>query len=379
MDISTVRQRTRLKPRRDPYWEKMDSGEYLGFRKTASVESWHVRWYDRQTRSNRHHALGEFGSVNPSDRYGLAKAAARKWLREIGEEDVFLPVTVHEVCERYAKTRPDAEQRFKQFVYHDPIANLQVRKLTRSQVLAWRKRLTEKPALVTRRKSGNTTKTRSLTTINRDMVPFRAALNLAFEREEVPTNSAWRVALKPARATSIRRNLYLDKAQRKALLKHLDPNIRLFARGLCALPFRPGALAALRVNAFDVRRSELMVEHDKTGRGRALLLPDATAELFTAAAGTKPPDAWLFTRKDGRPWQKDYWKKPIKTAAHCANLPEATTIYTLRHSTITDLVVGGLDLFTVAQVADTSIKMIEQHYGHLQKKRARDALASLVL
>lgn len=64
---------------------------------------------------------------------------------------------------------------------------------------------------------------------------------------------------------------------------------------------------------------------------------------------------------------------------HAAGLPPAATTYTLRHSTITDLVTGGLDLLTVAQLSGTSVAMIERHYGHLQRARAADALAGLVL
>jgi len=60
-----------------------------------------------------------------------------------------------------------------------------------------------------------------------------------------------------------------------------------------------------------------------------------------------------------------------------ANLPATTTAYTMRHSVITDLVVGGLDLLTVAQLSGTSVAMIERHYGHLQQDRAAAALAML--
>ena len=62
-----------------------------------------------------------------------------------------------------------------------------------------------------------------------------------------------------------------------------------------------------------------------------------------------------------------------------AGLPVATVAYTLRHSTITDLVTGGLDMFSVAQVSGTSISMIEAHYGHLQHEHARAALERLAV
>ena len=62
-----------------------------------------------------------------------------------------------------------------------------------------------------------------------------------------------------------------------------------------------------------------------------------------------------------------------------AGLPAATTAYAMRHSAITDLVTGGLDLLTVAQLSGTSVAMIEKHYGHLQADHAVAALALLAL
>ena len=84
-------------------------------------------------------------------------------------------------------------------------------------------------------------------------------------------------------------------------------------------------------------------------------------------------------RAEGKAWDKDSWKGPIKEAAHLSQLPPGTTAYTLRHSTITDLVSGGLDLLTVAQISGTSVRMIEKHYGHLRGERAAAALAGLAL
>ena len=66
-------------------------------------------------------------------------------------------------------------------------------------------------------------------------------------------------------------------------------------------------------------------------------------------------------------------------SAASANLPAGTTAYTLRHSTITDLVNGGLPLLAVTQISDTSAEMIERHYGHLARHAAAEALAALAL
>ena len=54
-----------------------------------------------------------------------------------------------------------------------------------------------------------------------------------------------------------------------------------------------------------------------------------------------------------------------------------TTAYTLRHSTITDLVTSGLPILTIAQISGTSVEMIEKHYGHLRNDAALTALEQL--
>ncbi|MEZ5740681.1 MAG: hypothetical protein R3E68_15315 [Burkholderiaceae bacterium] len=60
-------------------------------------------------------------------------------------------------------------------------------------------------------------------------------------------------------------------------------------------------------------------------------------------------------------------------------MPDKASAYTFRHSVITDLVIGGLPLLTVAQLSNTSVAMIERHYGHLNEDQATEALASLLL
>ena len=84
-------------------------------------------------------------------------------------------------------------------------------------------------------------------------------------------------------------------------------------------------------------------------------------------------------RANGKAWDKDSWKKPIASAVKAGELPAGTTAYTLRHSTITDLVSAGLPLLTIAQISGTSAEMIERHYGHLASDAAMKALGELAL
>src|SRR3546814_9305484 len=138
-------------------------------------------------------------------------------------------------------------------------------------------------------------------------------------------------------------------------------------------------MAALTAGDFDKRTSELTIGKDKAGEDRRIVIPAAAAKLLVEQSKDKLPTAPLFMRSNGKAWDKDSWKLPIAAAVAAAGLPVKATAYTLRHSTITDLVTAGLPLLTIAQISGTSAEMIEQHYGHLARGAAVKALEALAL
>ncbi|MBN8224777.1 MAG: tyrosine-type recombinase/integrase [Xanthomonadales bacterium] len=382
MDLKTVERRDKLKPRREPYWQSLSAGQYLGFRPSAGSGqgTWLARFYDPDSGKRPNRSLGDFGELPPGRRFDAAKRSAEEWFAILSRGGSAEDLTVREACERYAAGDADAAKRFPRYVYDDPVARIRLRRLREHHVKEWRARLEAMPALVTRNSSGKpVTRPRAPATVNRDMVAFRAALNAALARGEVDSALAWRRALQPTPNANGRRDLYLNKNQRRALLAELPADAQALCRGLCLLPLRPGALAALIVGDFDRVTNSLRIRLDKANADRCVLLPELTAALLKDLCRDKLPQAPLFSRADGSPWNKDAWKVPIKLAASAAALPSATTAYTLRHSTITDLVTGGLDLLTVAQISGTSVRMIEKHYGHLRADHAAAALAGLML
>lgn len=390
--LRRVKDRDALKPRRDPYWEVLSEGVYLGFRKMGASSSgtWIARWRDPRTDDKPQHALGRFDEHPESERYDLARTAALSWVAHLTGGGVKEAITIRKACERYverlarekgAASAASARERVARLVDADRIADVEVLDLRRSDLVDWRERVAALPAAVTRGKDKGerVTRPRSMVTLNRDMAVLRAALNLALEDGYASTDAAWRVALKAVKADAQRREIYLDRSERRALVEAADSEIQPFLRGLCLLPLRPGALAALRVEQFDKRRATLTIGRDKNGKARTILLPDEAAALLAEQARSKLPAAPLFARSDGRRWDKDAWKGPIKDAVIAAKLPPAASAYTLRHSTISDLVRGGLDLLSVAQISGTSVAMIEAHYGHLNRTHAAAALAGLAL
>jgi site-specific recombinase XerD len=383
-DLSKVKEREALRARREPYWQRIRPGCFIGYRPSSreGAGTWIARAYDEQARGYKLKALSNFGELPTRDRFTVAKREAELFAQQV-EAGGFVREavkTVGDACRKYAKSNLEAEGRFKRHVYADPIAAVKLEKLRRHHVAAWRQRLEERPALVSRSKDGAArTRERSPSSVNRDMTILRAALNKVLPRGAPDTDAAWQEALKPIKNADRQRTLYLDREQRRLLLRHVSVEAQPFVRALCVLPLRPGAVAGLNVGDFDKRTRELTIGNDKSGRPRRVLLPADAAELFTAQAKDKLPTATLFMRANGKRWDRDTWKAPIAVAAKLGKLPEGTTAYTLRHSTITDLVTAGLPLLTIAQISGTSAEMIERHYGHLAQERAAEALAGLAL
>lgn len=381
--IKTVEARNRLKPRREPYWEALRRGCFLGYRKmiAGSPGTWLARWRDPFTGQQSHHALGALEQLPPSDRRDAAAKLAEAWFAHRGAGGRAEAVTVGTACSEYVKhvretkgDKPadDAEARFRRWIDGDKLARVELTKLHAQHLQAWRKAMSAAPIKATDR-------ARSKAAINRDLTSLRAALNHARLRGYVTSDAAWKVELKPFKDADGRRDVYLDRKQRRALLDAAQGDVATFLRALSLVPLRPGALAALNVGDFDKRLGALRVGKDKAGRDRKIALPKATAAFFTEQSRRKLPAAPLLCRADGKRWDKDAWKHPVKAAVLAAKLPPAATAYALRHSVITDLVHSGLDTLTVAQLSGTSVAMIEKHYGHLKDEHARQALASLVL
>lgn len=383
--IDTVSAREKLTPRRNPYWHKLSTGCYVGFRlmTSDSTGTWIARYWDDAHRKQRFHSFGPLDDLPAHKRFDKAVELAREWFDHIGAGGMTKAYTVAEACAAYIKhirtekgdaAADDAQGRFDRWVLNTPLAKIELSKLKRDHIRRFRSTLINAPVTV-----GGETRERAKDTINRDMSPLRAALNRAFADGKVTTDFAWREDLKPIKNASRRRELYLDIEQRRRLISAAAPDIAAFLRGMSILPLRPGALAALKVGDFDKRLKTIKVGKDKAGADRRLTLPVAAVEFLSEQADGRPAAAPLLARADGAMWNKDSWKEPVKEAVLAAALPPEATAYTLRHSVITDLVVGGLDLLTVAQISGTSVAMIEKHYGHLRQNTAAEALAKLVL
>ena len=106
MRIDTKRGRDALAPRREPYWQKLSRGRYLGIRKlTSGHAAWVARYRDDEG-AQHYNALGELSEPFGFDQ---AKEVAESWMRNAehgvsDRHDNGTRVTVAGACLAYVQT-----------------------------------------------------------------------------------------------------------------------------------------------------------------------------------------------------------------------------------------------------------------------------------
>lgn len=374
IDKATIR--NGLEPRREPYWgAPVERGLYVGFRRLEQGGNWIARYRGEDGRQS----YQSLGPVTQANDYEAAKVAARRWQRslEAGVQTDRI-VTVADVCRDYTaalaaegreRAATDSSKRFDRIVYADPIGKLRADKLTQRHLEGWMARM--EAGEMTGRKKGLPSKA----TFNRNLTTLKAALNRAVSRREIPHDRAveWN-AIKPHKDADGRRDVYLERDQRRALLEAAEPDLRDLLSCIVLTGCRPGDPAAMLRKDYDARTGSVTFR-TKTG-ARTIPVSPAAKSLFDRLAKGKLPAAPMFT-DGGSPWTAQAWAPKVKAAVAKAKLPPETVAYTLRHCWITDAIVGGMDPVTVARLTGTSLEMISKTYGHLVQGAARETLARI--
>lgn len=381
--IIKVTDRAKLKPRRDPYWHKVAQGCFIGYRKMTTDSS--GAWSARMMIDGKQHyqTLGEFSDLKDHQCFDAATKAAQLWFGHMGAGGQNEVLTVLDACEKYIehlrrskgeKSAYESQNRINRLIKGQRIAKLELGKIRPADITQWR---ADTDGMVCTRGPGKGA-ARSPSAINRDATALRSALNYAHAEGYCTSDFAWKSKLK-VKNEDKRREVYLDRGQRKKLLDACDADLSLLVKAMTLLPVRPGALAELTVANYDKRQQVLTIAKDKVGAGRKLHLPDATAAFFADQCKNKLPGAYIFTNRDGRIWTNQTWGRLFRIAATSAGLSAEVTLYSLRHAVFTDLVVAGADLMTIAQLGGTSVLMLQKNYSHLTRDHARSALAKLAL
>ncbi|OAI45575.1 hypothetical protein AYO44_12805 [Planctomycetaceae bacterium SCGC AG-212-F19] len=142
---------------------------------------------------------------------------------------------------------------------------------------------------------------------------------------------------------------------------------------------RTSELADAVVKDTQVRSRKLVLKNHKRSRTmnepevRKIVLNDEVFAILQRHSQGKKQEDPIFTQGNGKPWNKDLLAERFRKVRELAKVRERITIYDFRHLWISEALMAGVDVFTVAKMAGTSVKMIEQTYGHLRGSHLEEA------
>jgi integrase len=381
-DLSRKRDREQLAPRREPYWQRLGAGAYLGFRR--GPDTWVVRFRGRDQKQ-------QYCSLGESLDFDEAKRLAEEWLSQCASPSVRTVKrdTLTAALETYLAdlrrhNRDDAadtaEGRFRTALdfdfkdrrYRDPFAELQLEEATQDDFLEWRDRL--RPGRLPR-------------TINRLVRAVCAGLNRAHRLGHIGNPAAWRFEQLPDEDES-ETAVFLTPVQRKGLIAAASAPAAAFLRGLELSGARPKELASATAAAFDGERLKLSHRKGRPPRlrSRYVVLDEDGVCFFKAHAKDKLPSAVLFTVDGHKPWRRHLWAAEVRAAIVVHNksargverIPTEASAYSFRHARISELLqVYGVDPLTVAAQTGTSLRMIERTYFKFIRSAMLEKLANL--
>jgi integrase len=358
----------------ETHWMTIDAGLHLGYRRARDGGQkrggkWILRWrngtYRKETFASADDTLDADGAIVLSFFQAQARARERYIVLKRGEAgSPDAPLTVKVACERYVeylkaekKTGDDTEQRLAKHVY-PLIGSVLIIDLTTAEIEK------VKRAMVRRDPDDPEVERRSKDSANRVLSMTKAALNRAFRdpTNGVHSDAAWR-RVQPFHNVGQAREVHLDQQQVKRLLNVTRGAFRhLVTAALLTGARPPHELVNLRVRDFHPDHGTLSVTDGKTGARTVTLSREATL-FFTERSAGKHPDDLLLPKDDGSSWGKNHHIRPMKDAVAKAKLPKDTTIYSLRHTHISDAIISGMPLTVLAENCGTSVAMIERNYA----------------
>lgn len=401
--------RGRLEPRKKPYFRVIEDGKHIGYYKGLRTGSWLARTFD-----GKRYVEKKLGTADDTlDVNGLdvlsftqAQAAARKWFDELAIATHGAPAgpyTVEQACKDYLA---DYKHRRGKDEYNTnlrlerikaALGEIEVRKLTASQIKKWHREMGEAGRLTRSQKVNDRgqrnrieldpkdedAKRRRLATANRMLTVLKAVLNLAFKNQEelgvsIPTQTAWQSAT-PTRAVEAPKVRHLTDAEAVRLLNACPADFREIVAAALLTGCRYGELCRLRVRDFDAHAAAIRVEISKAGKSRSIALTDEGIAHFKRLATGKGRDELLLVQADGEEWSASHQIRRIRDACEVAKIVPAISFHILRHTYGSRLAMRGAPMAVIAQqLGHSDTRMTERHYAHLAPSYVSDVVRTLL-
>ncbi len=427
--LSTRNSRLALGPRHQPYFRQIEGGAHLGYRRSTvrgRAGAWLARRYAGAGKYETEY-LGIADDIPevPADgvnvmTFDQAQAAARTWARasastyRAATASAKSPSVGDAVVEYIAfrKERDpvagrDAELRLNRHVAGAPLAAIKILALSEPSLMAWRKAVTRGG------RSKGSLKPLAPATLARLLNDVRAALSAAARKARAPAEvtTAIREGLRsPRNPDRARPKQVLANAEVRRLVATsatIDPDFGALVMVLAATGTRFSQ--AIRINVADLQpelgrvmvplsRKGSQSEKERTHVAVPLGADVITAlkPLATSRAGNEPLlMRWHLVQVKGdrtagilprwershrRPWNDAAeMTRPWQSLLAAEGLPLELVPLCLRHSSIVRGLRALLPVRLVAEAHDTSVAMIEKHYGAFMVDASEDLLRRALL
>jgi integrase len=371
--------RLRLKPRRKPYYERIGTGVWLGYRRTKTAGTWVLRclkggseWTkgfadaDDYEASNQKTVLTYFEAQTyartlcGADKDGTATAGNR-------------PVTVGEAVDDYeahlkkhGRDTKNAQRVRCHLAGAHGLANICVASLTKQDFHTWDKSFEGRAAATTNRVNNS----------------LKAALNRAAKHDDRITNAkVWQIGLERLAGAEVSRNVILPQPTINAIIAAayslIGPEFGLLVEVAAQTGARYSQLVRLTVGNVHLQGNpHLMIPVSKKGWGKKETqhrpVPITSDLAHRLPIKDRPKHAPLLTKAVDTPWtakDRDYFGLFKQVVTHLKDDPDIknarfeVTMYALRHSSIARQLLDGVSVKIVADNHDTSIEMIQKNYS----------------
>jgi integrase len=200
---------------------------------------------------------------------------------------------------------------------------------------------------------------------------LNAAFNWAVKRKVVRLNPFKGMEKPVVRSRARRHEDYISDGVFQKLLALARPATRDILTALDATGARPEELFVLASRDYHPQLGALMPQvsknerHERNGRPpRTVYVPGRLRPLIERLC-REHPEGPLFRNAIGRAWSANTLAQWFADARARLGLPGQITPYGLRHRFATRWLLKGGSVSKLAAVLDTSVRVIEHHYGHL--------------
>jgi len=398
--IDTRSARSKLPTGKTVHWTTIAPGCALGYRKGAKGGMWIAKFVKENFR--REVSLGPADDVMDADGltaldYVQAQTKAREWFSTSaleavngetvtpGKATVLLVMQdyVSEYKRKGGKSLKEMESRINAFILPE-LGEVALEKLTTKRLRDWHAKVATTPPRL-RTKKGDDQKYRDISddhdalrrrqaTANRTLTVLKAALNYAFHEGKIQSDIAWR-RVKPFREADSAKIRYLTPDECVRLVNACDESFRPLVQAALLTGCRYGELTALRCSDFNEVAQTICIRTSKGGRPRHVVLGDDGVTFFSGLTLGRSGTALMFTRPDGRAWEKSHQSRPLAEACEAAKIVPHANFHILRHTYASHLVQAGAHLSVIAaNLGHADTRMTEKHYAHLAPSHIATAI-----